>query len=185
VKVCTGTVDFFGAEQHVSKIKKIRNKKPRSGSLHLKANFLMDRRLPMKFIRFCTFFLFITACCTFYANENKYVFVGQNGNDGLAKTVFVLELMGADLEQYVQINENGEVYLKVDKIVAIPKETFSHFASFCNSTMLTNASQNMMETGGADEEYVCCSNCRFYYYARPGHRDCPRCHTLTNTNPKK
>lgn len=83
----------------------------------------------MKFIRFMSFCLFLVLSCKSYAHENKYVFIGQNEGNGQAKTAFILELRGDDLENHVQISESGEVYLKVDKIIAVPKETFFHFAS--------------------------------------------------------
>lgn len=134
----------------------------------------------MKFIRFFAFFLLVITCCTTYGNENKYVFVGQNENDGLAKTAFVLELIGDNLEQYFQINDNGEVCLKLDKIVAIPKETFSHFAALAGSNSQTIAT-SFLASNQLNENYdeleIRCKNCRFYYTPRPGHRNCPTCGT--------
>lgn len=151
-----------------------------SDSLNQQAIFLTDRRLPMKLVRFVSFFLFIVLCCTSYAHENKYVFVGQNGTDKCAQTAFILELIDDDLENHVMMNENGEVYLKVDKIIAIPKDTLIHFANLSNPTGSPSASlaANAM-VDNIDEEEVRCRNpkCRFTYYARPGHRDCPRCGT--------
>lgn len=82
----------------------------------------------MRFIKFISFCLFAIFCCASYAHENNYIFVGQNGADESAQTAFILELLGDDLENHVMMNENGEMYLKVDKIVAIPKETFIRFA---------------------------------------------------------
>lgn len=70
----------------------------------------------MKYIRSFLVFFFATAFCTAFGSENKYVFVGQNGDEGLATTVFVLEVLGDNLDQCVYINENGEMYLKADKI---------------------------------------------------------------------
>ena len=138
----------------------------------------------MKFIRVFSFFLFVVTCCTSYANENKYIFVGQTGNDEFAKTAFVLELVGDDLEQHVQINETGEVYLKVDKIVAIPKETFSRFANLAGSNSQPYSTQAVASflalnqlNEGYEEREIACSKCRFYYIPRPGHRNCPRCET--------
>jgi hypothetical protein len=75
----------------------------------------------MNFRKSMLFIFFAVFSCQSYAHENEYVLVGQNSYDGQADTAFVLELVGDNLEDYVHINENGEVYLKVDKIVAIPR----------------------------------------------------------------
>lgn len=83
----------------------------------------------MRFIKFVSFCLFAIFCCASYAHENNYILVGQNGADECTQTAFVLELVGDDLGNHVIMNDNGEIYLKVDKIVAIPKETFTHVAS--------------------------------------------------------
>jgi hypothetical protein len=132
----------------------------------------------MKLMKFISFFLFAILCCTSYAHENKYIFVGQNENDNCAQTAFILELDGEDLEDHIQKKENGEVYLKVNKIIAVPKGTLIHFANLVNATGSPNTAMaaNAM-VDNIDEEEVRCRGCRFTYYARPGHRDCPRCHT--------
>lgn len=90
----------------------------------------------MKFVRNIVLFLFAVACSISYTDENKYVFVGQNESEGCAKTAFILELIGEDLSDHIQISENGEMYLKVDKILAIPKEALApttYFASAAHS----------------------------------------------------
>lgn len=76
----------------------------------------------MKLIKYIFFFLFFSSCFS-YANENKYTFVGQN-NEG--KTAFILELVD-DLGDNIQINENGEVYIKVDKIIAVSEENVTEY----------------------------------------------------------
>jgi hypothetical protein len=101
----------------------------------------------MKFIRFISFCLFLVLSCKSYAHENKYVFVGQNEGNGQAKTAFILELMGDDLENHVQISESGEVYLKVDNIIAVPKETFSNFASHGNAQGLYEFEEDLTQCG--------------------------------------
>lgn len=143
----------------------------------------------MKLIKFISFFLFAVTCCISYADENKYIFVGQNGSDG--KTAFILELIGDELKNHVQISENGEVYLKVDKITAIPKETFSHFAHLANLRNASEHSENVGNFAGNaattflalntiqdnyEDQEVRCPKCRFTYVRRPGHWDCPRCY---------
>ncbi len=103
----------------------------------------------MKSVKFLSFFLFAILCCTSYAHENNFVFVGQNGAGECTQTAFILELLGDNLENHVMINENGEVYLKVDKIIAIPKEALNHFPITADTSFpgngevsLTKASRN-------------------------------------------
>lgn len=185
-----GMSDFVGEVHVVRKGEKIRDKKMSSGSLHLRAIFLTRRRSPVKVIQIVSCFLCAVICCTAYADENKYIFVGQNENEGFAKTAFILELVGDDLENHVQINGNGEVFLKVDKIVAVPKEVFSHFAQHANTGEQSYAAQGVGEnsavaTFGAatsledkhEELEIRCRKCRYYYTPRPGRWDCPRCGT--------
>src|SRR3990167_9529567 len=120
-------------------------------------------------------FLELERIRTSYGNENKYIFVGQTGSDELATTAFVLELIGDNLEQHVQINETGEVYLKVDKIVAIPKETFSRFANLAGSNSQPYSTQAVATSflasnqlnEGYEEMEIACRKCRFYYTPRP------------------
>ena len=78
----------------------------------------------MKLIRVIPFFLFAAISCISYAKEDKCIFIGQN-EVGDAKTVFILEMPGDDFENYVHTNEHGEVYLKVNKISVISKETLN------------------------------------------------------------
>lgn len=75
----------------------------------------------MHFMKSVLFIFFAIINYQAYAHENEYVLVGQNHHDGQADTAFVLELVGDNVDDYVHINESGEVYLKVDKIVAIPR----------------------------------------------------------------
>jgi hypothetical protein len=81
----------------------------------------------MKLIRIISFFLFAAISCISYAKENKCIFIGQN-EVGDAKTVFILEMLGDDFDNYVHINEHREVYLKVDKILAVSKENLEQVA---------------------------------------------------------
>lgn len=78
----------------------------------------------MKLIRVISFFLFAAISCISYAKENKCIFIGQNEGDD-AKTVFILEMLGDDFDNYIHTNEHGEVYLKVNKLLAISKETLN------------------------------------------------------------
>lgn len=129
----------------------------------------------MKFMKFISF-LFTIICCTSYAHENKYIFIGQSGNEG--KTAFVLELVGDDFGDNVQINENGEVYLKVDKIIAIPKNTFAHFAyltgigsnpqSYSTQTAMASFLALNELNDSYEEMEIPCRKCRYYYIPRCG-----------------
>lgn len=82
------------------------------------------------------------------------------------------------------INEIGE-YLKVDKIVVIPKETFSRFANLAGGNSQPYSTQavaaSFLSSNQLNESYeereIACSRCRFSYTPRPCHRNCPRCRT--------
>ena len=78
----------------------------------------------MKIIPFIACSLLSLFC---YAEENTHIFIGQNNHNGSYKTAFILELMNEDLTKNILINDQGEIYLKVDHIVAIPKENLLHF----------------------------------------------------------
>lgn len=56
-----------------------------------------------------------------HAEENRQLLIGQVDHRGESKVAFVLELVGNDLD-YV-INEYGELYVKVDRIIALPKDS--------------------------------------------------------------
>ena len=155
------------------KIKRIEKKKIDSGTVMVLVNSLTGRRRRMKFISYISFFLFAVTCTSYATDNNKYIFVGQNSQSGHEKTMFVLELMDEELENHFLINGNGEVYLKVDKIVAIPKEnpgSISYFGSVQGTqpTSLQNSYEKLEVT---------CSKCRHHYTPRPGQRNCPRCGT--------
>ena len=81
----------------------------------------------------------------------------------------------------VQINENGEVYLKVDKIVAISKDAFINVASLSQNEASPAASVQSLLCSYAEralvEDYeereVRCPSCKRYYVPRPGQWECP------------
>lgn len=87
----------------------------------------------MHFMRKCFFFVPALVACMFsaVAHENKYVFVGQNGTE----SVFTLEIIGDLPADRIQIDLDGEVHIKVDKIIAIPKETFSQLSEASAQSM--------------------------------------------------
>ena len=111
----------------------------------------------MTLMKYIFFFLFTVVSFTSYANDNTYILVGQNGSEG--KTAFVLELTCDDLGDNVQISENGEIYLKVDKIIAMPNGSYQN--GFVNSYS-AEAEENTIECGS-----------RVY---RPKRWQCPYCH---------
>lgn len=128
----------------------------------------------------CFFIAALVSCISYAkANENKYVFVGQKGNE----TAFVLDIISDDMENSVSIAENGEVWIKVDKIVAIPKDQLAQCANhdqpFEENTAATLLPCFLMSNASfqenADEQEVRCPKCRFYYIPRPPTWDCPRC----------
>lgn len=74
----------------------------------------------MKSMKLFSFWLAMSVLGMTYAEENGQLFIGQIDCRGETKVAFVLELVNNDLE-YV-INEHGELYLKVDRIVQLPKD---------------------------------------------------------------
>lgn len=56
-----------------------------------------------------------------YAHENAYTLVGKSY--GEERPVFVLEVT-EDIGENIQINENGEVYIRADKIIVVSKTPF-------------------------------------------------------------
>jgi hypothetical protein len=146
----------------------------------------------MRLIKVVSFCLFAILCCISHAHENKYIFVGQNGADECSQTVFILELVGDDPGNHVMINDNGEIYLKVDKIVAIPKETFTHIAT-SNEFINTHAAQHSnIVYSDAQEFYAFAGDviqCGSRASKAPKKWQCPYCHywweageTCTNDN---
>lgn len=130
-------------------------------------------------------FFFVSAFTSFisYANaEHQHVFLGQvqDGNNS-AKTIFMLDLVGDDLENHVMITETGEVFLKVDKIVAIPRNQLFFYSDEVTNAALpfqTLSSPNAILDARDNEPEVRCSNCRTYYDPKSYRgRKCPSCGT--------
>ena len=65
----------------------------------------------MKLMKFFSFLILIITCCTTYVHENKYIFIGQNGNEESAKTAFVLEVSAQGADGVFVMNGTGEVKL--------------------------------------------------------------------------
>lgn len=119
------------------------------------------------------------ASCISYANaENQHVFVGQRED-----SVLLLELGEGSFENNVIISEAGEVFLKLDKIVAISKgkiagsEEQDGIIPASSSSILSASSESFTETRD-DSPEVRCSNCGTYYEPKyyKG-RKCPVCKT--------
>ena len=128
-------------------------------------------------------FLFMISCLSF-ANDNNYIFIGKNNDEQAEKTVFVLQLMSENFENYVHISDAGEVYLKVDKIVVMQQKKVD-----CSSNLITDEwvlPAEMGDSGSiiqasvfrdslAEEIDLYCPNCKRYYTAKRWNRTCPRC----------
>lgn len=78
--------------------------------------------------------MFSVFCFTSYASENKHFFIGQTGSGESVRTAFILEVTADNFLDHMQITENGEVFLKADQVLAIPKETLSNLVSFAQRT---------------------------------------------------
>lgn len=115
----------------------------------------------MKLMKLCSVLLFLIFFSTTYADENKYIFIGQNGHGESAKTAFVLEITAEDCNNVIAMNENGEVYLKADNIVAISKETFANFA------------QASLAVRSEQVSVVTCKKCNKEYDKDNQSKNCP------------
>ena len=63
-------------------------------------------------------FLLLVVACMSYAHESVYTLIGKNCSE--ERPVFILEVT-EDIGENIQINENGEVYIKVDQVVVVPQ----------------------------------------------------------------
>jgi Zn finger protein HypA/HybF involved in hydrogenase expression len=106
----------------------------------------------MKFIKLCSFLLLAFFCYNIHAEENKYIFVGQNGSDSSAKTAFVLEITDENIDNVFLMNEAGEIYLKADKVVAVPKNLLMNF-ELASNTSLVESATHALENG--NESWKC------------------------------
>jgi Zn finger protein HypA/HybF involved in hydrogenase expression len=109
--------------------------------------------------------------CSSHADENKQLFIGKIGE----KAVFLLDVLEAgDLQNSMHISETGEVFIKVDQILALAKTEVSNFLATSQQLPTTNA---FPETALRDNEPdVQCWNCKHWYGPRSCNgRKCPRC----------
>jgi hypothetical protein len=118
--------------------------------------------------------------CLSYAHENRYILVGQNNCQGCTKTAFILDLRGDNLEHQLQISDNGEVYLKVDKIIAFSEKELSQCANQqglsvnFDDFMSTTEIQSLINAKfGCPDPLTPCRYCGYCLY--PTARSCPRC----------
>lgn len=80
-------------------------------------------------------------CCTAFAHENKHFLIGLNGTGESAETAFIVEVSSDDLNDICVMSDEGEVYLKVDKIVAVPKEALLAYMPNTAAEAIANSFQ--------------------------------------------
>ncbi len=100
----------------------------------------------MKFINIFSIFLFIFLNFVGYAHGNEYILIGKNQTDKSGRPAFILEMSENNLENTIRIGENGEVFVKVDTIFAIPKEALTHSTQDFLSFEILNT---LIDTSGA------------------------------------
>lgn len=132
----------------------------------------------MNSIRSFLVFLFLVFWGTSYSIESKCVFVGQNASNDLATTVFVLEVMGDNLDEYMYMNQDGEVYLKADKISIFSKDQFSKIVNVSEEKSLTSAMPSLLMSSIDKNSYGGDKNSshrddRFLVYCPEGHPNPP------------
>jgi hypothetical protein len=118
------------------------------------------------------FIIAVLVACTSYAkaHENKYIFVGQNGNE----MAFTLEVIGNIPEDYIQINQEGQVHIQVDRIIAVPKEIFSQFSDYSAST--NSVDQFLAFSTNKKELEDNLAECGSRREPRENKWQCPYCH---------
>lgn len=129
-------------------------------------------------MKFLSFLLLTFSCFTAQASESKYIFIGQQENGDQSKAMFILDLMGDDIDSYAKINDNGEVYLKVDKITAIPRENFVHFAQNggCSTAATQRTDSSASSLSNEDNQPdIMCYNCKYWFDPIVYRWVCPRC----------
>ncbi len=131
----------------------------------------------MKAIRF--FIPLLVALSSFaisHAGENGTVLVGQTETGGQTRVAFVLELLEQDIQNYCVVNEKGEVFLKVDRVIAMPNGALQ--SSLGNNWV--GQQLNLSEINTAEAEWIYCRNreCGKRFHWRPEDRVCPYCRTL-------
>jgi len=76
----------------------------------------------MNFIKKATILLFLVSVYTCFAQENSITILEKNQN--AAKDMFFIKLPENDLESCIKIDDNGEMYIKVDRILPVSNEDF-------------------------------------------------------------
>lgn len=61
-------------------------------------------------------FVCLIACSISYASESKCTFLDHSGIGESAKSTFLLEVTGDNLKDLIHVNDNGEAFLKIEKI---------------------------------------------------------------------
>lgn len=126
----------------------------------------------MRCVKLVCFLIATLITCISYANtnENKYVFVGQTGNE----TSFVLEIIDDNMDN-IAINENGEVWIKVDKIIAVPKAELKEAQATLPIHLTSYGAFGQSLFDSKSEAEVRCPQCRYTYVPGPPTWSCPRC----------
>jgi Zn finger protein HypA/HybF involved in hydrogenase expression len=120
----------------------------------------------MKLIRL--FGSLLTLCCSLYAVENKQIFTGEILEDGVMKPAFLLEILDTEMLDRLAISENGEVWIKVDKVSVVP--TTQNYISIATQT------QTMSDITYREEPDIQCNKCKYWYSPQSSNgRRCPKC----------
>ena len=139
--------------------------------------FFNDWRLSMKYIRALFLLCFAGLHFTGYGQVSESIFIGQNNENGQLQTAFILNIIGDCQEKDFIISEDGEVYLKVDKIIALPKEAL-YSGIFANSLMQNNNGSIALSDSYNEGPTIQCKNQKCNYKYNPKFylgRRCPRC----------
>ena len=132
------------------------------------------------------------------AQESPYCFIGckdsDTKSDNESKATFIL-IMGDNVsEESIKLGENGEIYLKADKIITVDKNELAEIISKLNQNLNvfsykqlnTNAFIQMANFSFLNSSSVLgpladnlisyyCSNCKLTFYRKWGDNRCPRC----------
>lgn len=126
----------------------------------------------MKLLKMCSFLMLLILFCTTYADENKYIFIGKNGNGESAKPAFILEVSAEDANSVFALSEGGEIHLKADQIVLLPKEALTNFSNepVGESALAIDSGRN---AGYCQRGHDLCTRCglchntKCWYYVKP------------------
>ena len=113
----------------------------------------------MKLMKFFSLLMFVILCCTTYAHENKYIFIGQNGSGESVQTAFVLEISAEEMNDICLMNEDGEIRLKADKVTRVPVDELANFFNVTSCSPAETATE-AAENSVTDNESWGCPRCK-------------------------